>query len=342
MLVSFSLQPREHRRGLLHTMATVTLTLLLLLVDDASAQAPQQPKQHQREPYNFRSLLSNQDDGMRSLFSTDGSNVVQPQFDFVLADSFFDKKCDPCIARDTYVIHVLIHTQAAQFGDHDSLENSQEEDNTYEHIKYWAQVQSAMEQASRDFKVRLEFLYFNHTTSGGSMGATDAMTMHLLQLAQLAALPLASRTMHNSDLTTANDQYFDSTTLPQQIPNALIVGLPHATTTLNNGINNDHTQSISRAVVDVLKAGIPVFGFGAGYAQAAQSKVLGFVAQDEYVAGEVVAQNLIRHDAIFNLTNATTMESDYDDTEDEEDENGGPNVISTQSFVCRKCTGSGL
>lgn len=68
-------------------------------------------------------------------------------------------------------------------------------------------------------------------------------------------------------------------------PDALIVTIP--------------SPEVERAVTTALQSGIPVFGFHTGYQVAAELGVLGFVAQDEVTAGQVVAHQLMQ------TTNAT-------------------------------------
>ena len=80
-----------------------------------------------------------------------------------------------------------------------------------------------------------------------------------------------------SVLETLNDRNNAPT---DKTPDALIVTIP--------------TPVVEDAVKQVTDAGIPVFGLNSGYVESRRAGVLAWVAQDEYIAGGVAAQEFLR------------------------------------------------
>jgi len=162
--------------------------------------------------------------------------------DFQLRDDFFKDKCDPCLPRNDYSIKVLVHGVSNDV--------------------HWQQVQSTMQQASRDTGVSLSMNLYDPKLSMEEIYADMA-----LQIRTVVAR------VNDDNKNNLNQS---------KLPDAFIVTLPPS-------------PAMYQAVNLALNNGVPIFGFQHGYTAASNEQVgtLGFVAQDEQRAGRLVAQHLI-------------------------------------------------
>ena len=76
-------------------------------------------------------------------------------------------------------------------------------------------------------------------------------------------------------------------------PDALIVTIP--------------AEVVESAVIEVIQAGMPVFGFNSGYQAGSEAGVLAWVAQDEYIAGRFAAEKFLEEFAAQQGTGAGSV-----------------------------------
>ena len=183
--------------------------------------------------------------------ATSSSNTAA---DFVLDATFYDNKCNPCIARSDYYMVVVAHG---------TLDDP-----------FWQQTQAAMQQASRDTGIALDFDLYdpNVYVTQEDIWAHMATTIRKFSTLQ------ETQKDHTNDNNNNRRRFLKNHFQDERVPDALIVTLP--------------SSPVHVAVKMALQAGIPVFGFHSGYTVAQHLGVLGFVAQDEQVAGQMVAQEI--------------------------------------------------
>jgi simple sugar transport system substrate-binding protein len=88
------------------------------------------------------------------------------------------------------------------------------------------------------------------------------------------------------------DLYEDAQVDPKRMADDILAAITSNYDALVVTIYDEQVQDAIRAA---LAAGIPVFAFNAGYEVSAELGVLGYVGQEEYVAGQVAAQQLLQH-----------------------------------------------
>ena len=181
-------------------------------------------------------------------------------------------QCDPCLDRTKLEIHAILHGSKDDVG--------------------WIQSERAMSQAAEDMNIDFYFNLreINHTTAAvaadllvtaASSTAEDA----LLQAAASSDAPIITSSLEMAADIRAliryeldDSDHGHSHTAVKQV-DGLIVNIPD--------------DIVWAAVQDAARAGIHVFGLDAGYAAAQRQELpylLGYVAQDEYMAGVFAAQ----------------------------------------------------
>ncbi|CAB9497914.1 acid type B receptor subunit [Seminavis robusta] len=119
---------------------------------------------------------------------------MKPVVDFTLRDDFYVGKCEPCIARSEYRIQVIAH------GTQNDV--------------YWQQVQTAMQQASRDTMVAVSITLYSPTL--------DQSEIYLRMANSIRQAATAS----NSDRPDALLVTLPSVVVHQAITVALAAGMP--------------------------------------------------------------------------------------------------------------------
>ena len=230
---------------------------------------------------------------------------------------FYDEKCEPCILREDYLIRVLAIDDGTDSNIGDG--GGGNGDDRKHSSTQWYQIQAAMEQASRDTHVAIEFEVYGNTNDDYERMANSIRTLEDLK-EQQQQQQQTEEYFGGSSRSSSGSGSSSSSSSTNKVPDALIVTLPPSTSVLNSQYQNMNSIVVDDAIILGLDAGIPIFGFGNnGYQRFDDLGMLEFITQNDYVAGQMVVQEILQYH-LANITNSTISFNDDDNEEEEQDD----------------------